>query len=160
MFALDCTWDSNSNRYNVVRNDEEKLVGSIYPDDKIIHKYDAMSSYRYFLIPYQFYSNYFPGETIDKDIKNLSSIQHFNPNELEVNTINDIKSDSSKNINCKYDESFLSEDLIISLIYNTRLHEGYSKEQNDLLIDEVIKLRKDKKPKELEIDEELNSKQL
>lgn len=148
IYAFDCTWDSNSNTYKVIREGKEKIVKEPVPTDEVIKQYDYMSRYSYFLIPASEYSLYFPGERQFENINEWNS-QEYNPNE---NTLSELleKSPSTSNIVGVYNtKEKIEEDKLMKIIYNTRLFEGYSPEINQLLLEEIEEIRKLKAPKEL-----------
>ena len=147
MFALDCTWDSNRPSYKVLRDGEELLVKKLQEGDEVLYTNDVMSSYNYFLIPAQEYEAYFPGEAFHRDVKDWNG-KEYDPDKAAVDSLPELL-EEKKVTEDKFEDAYIDEDTIISVIYNTRLCEGYSKEQNDRLIEEVKHIRNSKRPKEL-----------
>ena len=149
-YAFDCTWDSNKIRYHVIRDGEDRIVSKVKEDDQLVRIYDNMSSYSNFFIPYQCYSLFFPGEKLYRDIKDFHGYE-FDPQHAALESIPGFL--GKKETTDVFDTApILSEETIISLIHNTRMYEGYSKELNDQLIDEVSDIRRNDIPKELRTD--------
>ena len=147
MFALDCTWDSNKAIYKIIRDGKEVYTKKLKEGDEILYTYDVMSSYNYFLIPAQEYEAYFPGESFHRDIKDWHG-KEYDPNKAALDSLPELFT-SEDPTDDKFEDAYLDEDTIISVIYNTRLYEGYSKEQNDRLIEEVKLIRDTRRPKSL-----------
>ncbi len=147
IYAFDCTWDSNSDFYKVIRDGEEKIVKEPKETDEIVRQFDAMSSYRYFFIPSDEYGIYFPGE---KQFENISEWhgEEYNPTESSLEEISESSYDS------KTQDTYTSigevdEDILMEIIYNTRMCEGYSPEINQQLLEEVKEIKRITTPKEL-----------
>lgn len=147
-YAFDCTWDSNSDFYIVTRDGEEKLVRKPEETDENIRQLDSMSSYRYFFIPSDEYGLYFPGE---KQFENISEWhgEEYNPNESFLEEIPET-SFGSKTKDTYTSIGEVDEDILMKLIYDTRICEGYSPEVNQQLLEEVKEIRRLKVPRKSE----------
>ena len=151
MYAFDCTWDSNSDVYKVIREGEEKVVREPKENDEVVKKYDPMSRYSYFFIPADEYGMYFPGE---KQFENVSEWngKEYDPNEAALDEIPE-RSNQSTTEDTYTSTEEVSEDKLMEIIYNTRICEGYSFEINQELLEEVEEVRRLRAPKELRAEE-------
>lgn len=132
-YAFDPTWDS---AHNVVKcidaNGEEKFKSTIKleENDKVIKKYDNLVLYRHFLIPGYKYQEVFEGEELP-DFNSLS----IHDNNNEKTSMDDVNKDFLNSRD--FDNNRLIEAIKI-----VRLKEGYSINNIDETIQDIIEVNK------------------
>ena len=122
LFVLDATWDS-------VKTDKDSL-------DILGENYNALDLYRYFLIPYNDYAKTFGNDSIP-DIFNKEYYGYFKGmKKLFGENVTEDMIDKYQNV-CRP-----KLDDFVSMLYNVRVREGYSKEEALNEVKRVVDINK------------------
>ena len=131
VYAFDATWDS---AVNVVRcineNGKERLriPSTIRPGETIIKHYDNLVSYMHFMVEGSKYGDVFKGEKIP----NFEEQKHVDPLKLNASP----QENTTKFLNSLP----LSMDQFLVLLRNVKLKEGYSEQNIDQVINDIIEV--------------------
>lgn len=127
-YAFDPTWDSSEDLVKVIDkdgNEKIKKINNLKENDTVVRKYDHLSRYEYFLVPKNEYEEKFKGEKMPK----INEYDFYGNNEISES---EMKNDSN------LDSISFPKEKFEYLIRKIKLCEGYSKENIDELIDEIL----------------------
>ncbi len=165
VYATDATFDSRRNNLSLVldKNGNKKIRYDILENDIVLKEYDGLSLYQYFLIPYKDYKNVFINERfpllfrkIEENVLKRKSIS-------EEDTLTSIFDDDYQELqlaiedieklfgtNCNIDNALEiiktsqrpSLQIFKEALIRVRMAEGYSDEEANISVEEVIDLNK------------------
>ena len=131
-YALDATWDSNRDYYLVLDPDGNRYITTkVEEGQTIVKKFDSMSSYRCFLVSKGEYQDVFKGEKMPK----LLSDGRYDPNDkAELFSMSHLSFVPEGEL---VDSEKIEVKMLMEIIKQTRIAEGYDLSYNDAYLDEV-----------------------
>ncbi len=159
LYVFDTTWDSVKENLSIVKNPateekKEEHVVAIDPKDReIVEHLDALTLYRYFLVPLEEYEQRFPGDTLPAIYRSyrdgtlrenvaLSKGATSNTVDEKISTITNLFSPDEGYLTIlKYIESPRpSLDCFKEIIKTVRERESYSKEEAASNVDHIVEI--------------------